>query len=68
MLDNDELDLPDFYPMAQPKVKCWSPNRKKEVAEVVLRLMSGEPVDDLASELGIEIYSLEEWHQKAFKG
>lgn len=46
---------------AAPGVKRWSSNRKKEV---VLRLMRGEPVDALSRELGIEIYLLEEWHQK----
>jgi hypothetical protein len=50
---------------AAPEVKRWSANRKKEV---VLRLMRGEPVDTLSRELGIEIYRLEEWHQKALKG
>jgi transposase len=51
---------------AAPEVtKRWSANRKKEV---VLRLMRGEPVDALSRELGIEIYRLEEWHQKALHG
>ena len=50
---------------AAPEVKRWSANRKKEV---VLRLMRGEPVDALSRELGIEIYRLEEWHQKALQG
>jgi len=48
-----------------PEVKRWSANRKKEV---VIRLMRGEPVDALSRELGIEIYRLEEWHQKALQG
>src|SRR5512135_3727493 len=48
-----------------PEVKRWSANRKKET---VLRLMRGEPVDALSRELGIEIYRLEEWHQKALQG
>ncbi len=50
---------------AAPEVKRWSANRKKEA---VLRLMRGEPVDALSRELGIEIYRLEEWHQKALQG
>jgi len=51
---------------AAPEVtKRWSANRKKEV---VLRLMRGEPVDTLSRELGIEIYRLEEWHNKALQG
>src|SRR4051794_33948807 len=50
---------------AAPEIKRWSANRKKEV---VLRLMRGEPVDALSREVGIEIYRLEEWHQKALQG
>ncbi len=50
---------------AVPEVKRWSANRKKEA---VLRLMRGEPIDALSRELGIEIYRLEEWHQKALQG
>jgi transposase len=45
--------------------KRWSANRKKEA---VLRLMRGEPVDALSRELGIEIYRLEEWREKALQG
>ncbi|GFO57530.1 hypothetical protein GMSM_45370 [Geomonas sp. Red276] len=47
------------------KVKRWSANRKKEA---VLRLMRGEPVDALSRELGVEIYLLEEWREKALQG
>jgi hypothetical protein len=50
---------------AASEIKRWSANRKKEV---VLRLMRGEPVDALSRELGVEIYRLEEWHQKALQG
>ena len=50
---------------AVPEVKRWSANRKKEA---VLRLMRGESIDALSRELGIEIYRLEEWHQKALQG
>lgn len=52
-------------PSAAPEVKRWSANRKKEV---VLRMMRGEPLDALSRELGIELYRLEEWHQKALQG
>jgi hypothetical protein len=45
--------------------KRWSANRKKEA---VLRMMRGEPVDALSQELCIEIYRLEEWHEKALQG
>jgi hypothetical protein len=50
---------------AAPEVKRWSVNRKKEA---VLRLMRGEPVDALSRELGVEIYRLEEWRNKALQG
>lgn len=53
------------YTSAAPEVKRWSANRKKEV---VLRLMRGESIDALSRELGVEIYRLEEWHQKALQG
>jgi hypothetical protein len=45
--------------------KRWSANRKKEA---VLRLMRGEATDALSRELSIEIYRLEEWHDKALQG
>jgi hypothetical protein len=43
----------------------WSAARKREV---VLRLLRGESVDDLSRELGIEIYRLEQWREKALVG
>ena len=43
----------------------WSAARKREV---VLRLLRGEAVDDLSRELGIEIYRLEQWREKALAG
>lgn len=43
----------------------WSVNRKREV---VLRLLRGESVDALSRELGVEIFRLEEWKQRAFSG
>lgn len=49
---------------AAPEIKRWSANRKREV---VLRLMRGESIDALSRELGIEIYRLEEWHNKALQ-
>jgi transposase len=45
--------------------KRWSVNRKKEA---VLRMMRGEPMDLLSQELCIEIYRLEEWHNRAMQG
>ena len=42
--------------------KRWSANRKKEV---VLRLLRGESIDALSRELGVEIYRLEQWRERA---
>jgi hypothetical protein len=35
---------------------------------VVLRLLRGEPLDALSRELGVEIYRLEQWREKAVSG
>jgi len=43
----------------------WTVTRKREV---VLRLLRGEPMDALGRELGVEIYRLEEWKDKALSG
>ena len=43
----------------------WSAGRKREV---VLRILRGEPLDALSRELGVEIYRLEEWRDKALSG
>jgi transposase len=40
----------------------WSVGRKREV---VLRLLRGESVELLARELGVPLYKLEQWRQKA---
>jgi transposase len=40
----------------------WSVGRKREV---VLRLMRGESVELLSRELGLPIFKLEQWRQKA---
>lgn len=40
----------------------WSKQRK---AEVAIRMLRGEPLDDLSRELGMEIYRLEQWRKKA---
>jgi hypothetical protein len=45
--------------------KRWSVNRKKDA---VLRMMRGEPMDLLSQELSIDIYRLEEWHNRALQG
>lgn len=43
----------------------WSTRRK---AEVVIRILRGEPIDALSRELGVEVYRLEEWREKALYG
>ena len=43
----------------------WSLARKREVA---LRLLRGEPLDALSRELGVEIYRLEKWRDRALAG
>ena len=43
----------------------WSKRRK---AEVVIRILRGEPLDSLSRELGVEIYRLEQWRDKALAG
>ena len=43
----------------------WSLARKREVA---LRLLRGEPLDALSRELGVEVYRLELWKEKALAG
>jgi hypothetical protein len=40
----------------------WSAGRKREV---VLRLMRGEPAELLSRELGLPLFKLEQWRQKA---
>jgi transposase len=40
----------------------WSVGRKREV---VLRLLRGEAAEDLSRELGLPLYKLERWRQKA---
>ena len=40
----------------------WSVNRKREV---VLRLLRGESAEVLSRELGLPLYKLEQWRQKA---
>lgn len=42
----------------------WSRARKKEV---VLRMLRGESTSALSRELGVEIYRLQEWHERALR-
>ena len=41
----------------------WSVGRKREV--VLLRLMRGEPAELLSRELGLPLFKLEQWRQRA---
>ena len=43
----------------------WRVRRKQEA---VLRLLRGEPVELLSPELGVEVYRLEAWREKAMSG
>lgn len=43
----------------------WSVARKREVT---LRLLRGESLEALSRELGVEMYRLEEWRDRAFDG
>ena len=59
--------VPESAPAVSPlgPNQRWTVTRKREVA---LRLLRGEPLDALARELGVEIYRLEEWKNKALAG
>ncbi|HJP55378.1 MAG: hypothetical protein QF511_00010 [Rhodospirillales bacterium] len=43
----------------------WTVRRKQEA---VFRLLRGEPVELLSRELGVEVYRLEAWREKAVSG
>ena len=43
----------------------WSARKKREV---VMRMLRGEPLDVLSRELGVEIYRLERWKERALAG
>ena len=43
----------------------WSARRKREV---VLRLLSGEPLEAVSRDVGVEVYRLEQWREKALSG
>lgn len=48
---------------AEPKVmQRWSAARKREI---VLRLLRGESLDVVSREIGVEVYRLERWRDKA---
>jgi len=43
----------------------WSLRRKREV---VMRLLHGEPLDAVSRDVGVEVYRLEQWRDKALLG
>ncbi len=43
----------------------WSVGKKRDV---VLRVLRGESLDALSREVGVEIYRLEEWRERALAG
>ena len=43
----------------------WSARRKREVA---LRLLRGEALEAVSREVGVEVYRLEQWRDKALAG
>lgn len=47
------------------KGQRWSLRRKRDV---VLRMLGGESIQALSRELGLEVYVLEEWRDKALFG
>ena len=59
-LSTDLRDPPTIGPLAPGQ--RWSVARKREV---VLRLLRGESVELLSRELGVPIYKLEQWREKA---
>jgi len=52
-------------PGAAADVKRWSAGRKKDV---VLRLLRGESIDAVSREVGVPIYKLEQWRDRALAG
>ncbi|MGH2571052.1 MAG: IS3 family transposase [bacterium] len=59
---------PDGGPAARGPLgpgQRWSTARKREV---VLRLWRGESLDALSRELGVELYRLEQWRERALAG
>ena len=46
-------------------VKRWSSKRK---AEVVMRLLRGEPLDAVSREVGVEVYRLSKWRDRGLAG
>jgi hypothetical protein len=52
-------------PITAAKARRWSAGRKRQI---VLRLLRGESVDVLSSELGVPVYLLKIWHNLVLAG
>ena len=55
-------------PQGMRRVGRWRPDQRWSVSrkrEVVFRLLRGEAAEDLSRELGVPLYKLERWRQKA---
>jgi transposase len=50
---------------SETPIKRWSAQRKREA---VLRLLRGEALDGVSRDLGIELYRLQEWRERALAG
>ena len=48
--------------MTEVARKRWTAARKKDA---VIRMMRGEPVDEVSRDLGVETYRLEKWKDQA---
>jgi transposase len=46
-------------------IQRWSAARKREI---VVRLLRGEPLDAISREIGVEVYRLERWRERALAG
>lgn len=62
MASNEPNDVPTCSLLLGQR---WSLARKREVT---LRLLRGEPIDALSRELGVEVYRLERWRDRALAG
>jgi hypothetical protein len=56
--------IPGAVPTSKPELR-WRAKRK---AEVVLRLLQGEPLDKISRETAVPIPRLEEWRAQALAG
>jgi transposase-like protein len=60
--NNPKLPTSSGEAAGQTVIQRWSAARKREV---VLRLLRGESLDAVSREIGVEVYRLERWRDKA---